>query len=114
MKTVNINKETYEKVKEYINQKIKQKKVKSFYVYGIITKFNIEFSEAFAILNELCKEGLLTIKYEIRCLNDLSVLITLGDFDSFIGSEITCYECGENITITIDNIYIVKNKKTNR
>ena len=48
---------------------------------------------------------ILEVKYEIKCLIDLSTIKTVNDYNTLVGKAIFCDICGREINITYNNVY---------
>lgn len=83
---------------------------KGTYLYPRVLKrkFNIEMAKAYEILNELVKEGVLQLAFEIYCSNCDKFQNLVYDSLNEIPKNITCEYCGHDIDFNKDIIVIYK------
>lgn len=94
-------------IDDYIKRLASSGKVKSFYPAFIAKKLNLQIKDVVERLEKLVDSDVLELKFEIRCLDDLTILKTVEDYSSYLGKEIYCSRCDEYIEITLENIFPV-------
>jgi hypothetical protein len=91
-------------IDSYVEQLASNKNIKSFYPTVISKELGIPFPEVFSRLSELVSIGYIKLKYEIRCDFDSNCIEIVDDYSDILGSIIECDQCGEDISITLENI----------
>lgn len=94
-------------IEGYVEDIAKKIRIISFYPQTISRKLNIPIDIVLIELSELVKKGKIYLKYQIRCLNDLTTIETVYEYKDILGKEIQCNICGDNIKVTYGNIYPV-------
>ncbi len=91
--------------------------VDSFYPYTICRTYDLPLEDVLDSLNAMIQLGLLDLKYEIRCDNDANILEIVDKYSNYLGRKYYCYECNEEIEISIENVcpifYITEKYKEN-
>ena len=67
-----------------------QKEEKVFYPQTISRILDIPMDLVVTELNKLISEGLICLKYQIRCNNDLHTLCEVDDFNNILNNSIYC------------------------
>lgn len=106
MAKFNINSQ---RIKDYIEDMAKQARKISFYPQAISRKLNIPIDLVMIELTNLMNEGIVDLKYEIRCSDDLNIIKTVDNYENIIHTELYCDECGNYVEITNSNIYPIYN-----
>jgi len=91
-------------IDSYVEQLASNKNIKNFYPTAVSKALSIPFAEVISRLNDLVKIGYIELKYEIRCDVDFNLIDIVDDYSDILGSSIECYQCGEDIDITFENI----------
>lgn len=95
------------KIWDYI-EFLAKTRVSSFYPMAVVKELNFPLDNVIDELNNIVRLGnRLTIEFEIRCDDCLSILKTVDDFTDYIGQKMYCEETGKLIEITKYNIYPV-------
>ena len=100
-----------EKLINEILEFIKSFKGTLLYPIVIKRKFRIDIKNTYIILNELVKNDLLTIAYEIYCSECDKFKNDIYDSLNEIPENISCEYCGKDIDIMKDVIVVFKVKK---
>lgn len=79
----------------------------SFYPEAISRKLKIQLDLTIIELNKLCDDGYLDLYYEIKCLDNFDLVITVPDYKKYLGKEIVCEHCGCEFEVGYNNIYPV-------
>ena len=94
-------------VQDYICTLGKNQRMESFYPQTLSRKLNIPLDLVLIELAKLEESGLVQLKYEVKhneaCVE--STLCIVDDCQDLINTEYLCDLCGENITITYNDIY---------
>ena len=94
-------------IDQLIEEIASKNKIKSFYPVGIAKALNLQLNTVIKRLNYLVEGGLISLKYEIRCTDDLTQLDLVDKYEEVLGNYINCYMCNEEKLITLDNIFVV-------
>lgn len=97
--------EKYDEIRDIVSS-MAMSKYKSFYpehIKGLIPELSLE--DIVKKLEPLRQEGAVTLRFEIRCPEDFTVLTIVDNYVELIGTEIYCRECNKEIYISEDNIY---------
>lgn len=94
-------------IDQLIEEIASKNKIKSFYPVGIAKALNLPLNTVIKRLNYLVEGGLISLKYEIRCTDDLTQLDLVDKYEEVLGNYINCYMCNEEKLITLDNIFVV-------
>ena len=103
-----------EKLINEILEYIKSFKGTLLYPIVIKRKFKIDMISTYIILNELVKNDLLTIAYEIYCSECDKFQNDIYDYLNEIPENISCEYCGKDIDIMKDAIVVFKVKNNAR
>jgi len=91
-------------IKEYVESLARKERVKSFYPQTVSRKLGIPLELVVIELPKLVNEGLIELKYEIRC-DELHTLETVDNYMDYLNNDLFCNICGEQIEIEYSNIY---------
>ena len=95
-------------IDQLIEEIASKNKIKSFYPIDIAKALNLPLNTVIKRLNYLVEGGLISLKYEIRCTDDLTQLDLVDKYEEVLGNYLNCYMCNDEKIITLDNItYLV-------
>ncbi|HCW53410.1 MAG TPA: hypothetical protein DG753_06675 [Clostridium sp.] len=80
----------------------------SLYPRAIGRKFNIDMAKVYEILNQLVKNNILSLSFEIYCNDCDKFQNHVYDSLNEIPNDITCEYCGKNIDFNKDIIVVYK------
>lgn len=92
-------------IDDYIRQLASNQRIRSFHPNFISKRLGLPLNDVIKRLNYLSEGGLLDIKYEIRCLDDLTILKTVDDYSSFLNKEMYCTRCDCDVQIVLENVF---------
>lgn len=90
-------------------EEIAQYRIKRFYPTIVSKDTGLPLQVVFSRLLELVQSRILFVKWEIRCTNYgcSRVMIEADKPSAFLGKSIECEFCGEEVQITVQNIFPV-------
>lgn len=80
-------------------------KVKSFYPETILKFVDKPLDEIVPRLNELCKEDILQLKFEIRCPQDAYTVKIVDKIEPLINNYFECDKCGHEFKLDLNYVY---------
>lgn len=95
------------KIDRLVEEIASKSKIKSFYPIGISKALNLPLNIVIKRLNYLVAGEILSLKYEVRCTEDLTQLDLVDSYENVLGNYVNCYMCNDEKLITLDNIFIV-------
>lgn len=93
-------------IQDYVESLASKVRVNKFYPQTLSRKLGIPLELVAIELPKLIENGMLELKYEIRCSDDLNVIDEVDDYKEFLDKTLTCDICGE-VEISYSNIYPV-------
>lgn len=94
-------------IEDYVEEIARKPRVKSFYPQTVSRKLNIPIDIVIIELSKLVEDGKIDLKYQIRCLNDLTTIKVVDEYKDILEKEVFCNICGESINVFYSNIYPV-------
>ncbi|MDF2610057.1 MAG: hypothetical protein K0R92_1531 [Lachnospiraceae bacterium] len=94
-------------IKDYIEYLARKSRVNYFYPQTISRKLYIPIDLIVIELSKLVNDGVIELRYEIRCSDDLNIIDTLDNYDDLFNKKVHCEICGDEIEISYNNIYPV-------
>lgn len=78
--------------------------VRSFYPNAISKNFNIPLTPVLERLSRLVQDGILELKFEIRCHGRSDIIAIVDDYSQYLDKEHYCEFCGEDVYIDLSNV----------
>ena len=94
-------------VQKCIESMALRSRIVSFYPESVSRKLGIQLDIIIIELNKLCDDGILELKYEIKCTENFDLVNTVIDYKEYLGTSILCKYCGEEFQVEYNNIYPV-------
>lgn len=97
--------ENNNRIKDIINL-MSISKCKSFYLEYIKKLIpDLSLEDIANKLDLLCREGLITLQFEVRCPRDFTILKVVKDFTEIVNTRIYCRKCDKEVYINSNSIY---------
>lgn len=94
-------------IREYVADLASKRRINKFYPQTISRNIGIPLDLVLIELTKLVDDGLILLKYEIRCDedSDLSTLCVVDNYIDLLNTKKFCEVCGNEIEISYNNIY---------
>ena len=81
------------------------RRVKSFYPESIQQEVGLSLDDIVIRMERLRYDNIVQLKFEVRCEQDFSPIITVDNYTTVLGKNMVCPECGREVTVSESCIY---------